>query len=427
VRLLAIWTLVGVGAAFLPPFAFLWGAGGLLLFALALTDLVALRRTAIPAAEREVPAALPLGDWSRVRMRLHNPSRLAIRLELFDHHPFAAETEGMPRELVAPARGWVELEYRLRPTARGDQRFGPPELRLASPARLWQRRVRSGSENRVRVLPNFRMVSRYALLALDDRLGQMGIKIARRRGEGLEFRELREYRPGDSLRRVDWKASARRQQLVSREYEDEKNQQVVFLVDCGRRMRAKDGDLTHFDHVLNTILLLSYVALRQGDSVGVLTFGGVDRWIPPVKGPAGQAAIISGIFDLETTLEPPDYGVAATRLMALQRRRALIILVSNLRDEDQTEILPALELLRRRNLVLLASLRESILAEAAARPIHDLHDALRVASAHAYVAARARVHEKFRGRGLLALDVEPEELPVKVVNRYLDIKKSGLL
>jgi len=426
-RLLLAWTLLGVAAAVWPPFLPVWAGAGLALAAGAAVAWLRLRRFPTPPVERDAPASLPLGAYTPIRLRLSNPGREELDVEIFDTPPLHSETEGLPSRQRVPPRGWVELEYRLRPTQRGDHRFGPADLLLRQRGDLWRRRLASGAPQDVRVVPNFQAVARYAILALADQLGQIGIRVSRRRGEGLEFQELREYRDGDSLRRIDWKATARRQRLIARQYQEERNQQIVCLIDCGRRMHAKDGDLTHFDHVLNTVLLLSYVALRQGDSVGFLTFSGPERWLPPVQGNVGLEAIQRLVYDLETTQSPSDYLEAATRLMMRQKRRALVLLLSNLRDEDSDELVPALRLLRTRHLVLLASLRETVLKQTLERPIGTLRDALRTAAIHRYLSAREGVLEKLQVGGILTLDTEPEMLPYQVVNRYLEVKGSGLL
>jgi len=426
-RLLAGWALLGIAAAMWQPLLLAWIGCGLALLIAALWSWQRLRATPVPDAERDAPASFPLGVFTSVRLRLANPGPRPVDIEVFDLHPAFAETEGLPQRLKLPARGWARIEYRLRPTRRGDQDFGAVDLLLRRPADLWRRRLRTGRGQSVRVVPNFQAVARYAILALADQLGQIGIRVGRQRGEGQEFQELREYRTGDSLRRIDWKATARRQQLISRQYQEEKNQQIICLIDCGRRMRAQDGDLTHFDHVLNTVLLLAYVALRQGDAIGFQTFSGPERWLPPVKGPAGLQSILRMVYDLETTQNPSDYLEAATRLMIHQKRRALVVLISNLRDEDSDEIVPALRLLRTRNLVLLASLRESILREKLEQPPRDLKDALRTASIHRYLAARRKVLDEIQVGGILTVDVEPELLPAQVVNRYLEVKRSGKL
>jgi len=426
--LLATWLASGLAAAAWPAVTLAWAAHGGIVVLLLAWDARAARRLAPPVAEREVRGALPVGQWSPVHLRLTNPGSTPLELSVFDHYPAAAaEPEGLPRAVTVPAGGWAEVTYRLRPVARGDQAFGAVELRLTSPGGLWRRRVRAGTPETVRVLPDFQAVAGYALLAVEDRLGQLGVRLQQRRGEGLEFHQLRDYRRGDVLRQVDWKATSRRRKLISRDYQEERNQQVVFLLDCGRRMRSRDGDLAHFDHVLNAVLLVTYAALRQGDAVGLATFGGAQRWLPPVKGPGGLPAVLRTVYDLETTPRPPDYREAARRVATLQRRRALVLVVTNLRDEDASELLPAIELLRPRHLVLLASLREAALDEALAAPPQTFPEALLTASVHHYLADREATREQLHARGVLTLDVAPAELPVRLVNRYLEVKRSGLL
>ena len=390
-------------------------------------DLVALLFLPAITAERRVADSLALGVSSEVLLRLQPERPISLRLEVFDHAPPATEVEGMPAKVRLVRGQGIEIVYRLRALRRGDHHFGRVELLAISPSGLWRRRLFTGEGKAVRVLPNFEPVARYALLALADRLGQMGIRFQRRRGEGLEFRELREYRQGDSLRQIDWKATARWQKAISRQYEEERNQQVVLLLDCGRRLRAQDGELSHFDHCLNAALLLAWVALRQGDLVGVATLGGLDRYLPPQKGRGGLAALVGAVYDIEPGLEPADYLEAATRLLARQRRRALVVVLTNLRDEDVDELQPALRLLCARHLVLLASLKEQSLREVLQQESTTLDQALEIATTHGYLAARRQAHEKLKGQGAQILDVEPDRLAIEVVNRYLEIKRGGQL
>jgi uncharacterized protein (DUF58 family) len=243
----------------------------------------------------------------------------------------------------------------------------------------------------------------------------------------MEFHQLREYRQGDSQRAIDWKATSRTARLISREYEEEKDQRVLLVVDCGRRMASKDGELSHFDHTLNAALLLAHVALRQGDAVGMLTMGGVHRYCEPRKSIAAVHAIMNRMFDVEPTLAVPDYHRAATDVMRQVRRRALVILLTNLRDEDDAGLLPALALLRSRHLVVLASLREAILSRALTARVDSFDRAVTHAAAADYLALRERTFRRIGASGVVTLDVEPEKLPITLVNRYLQLKKTGQL
>ena len=257
---------------------------------------------------------------------------------------------------------------------------------------------------------------------------------------------LREYRLGDSMRQIDWKASSRAAKLISREYQDERNQQVVFLLDCGRRMGAQDGALSHFDHMLNAALLLSYVSLRQGDAVGLLTMGNQnnggnqnnsgnqnngafnqERFLTPRKSPATVNVILNRVFDLQPTLASSDYYAGALELMKRVSKRALVVVLSNLRDEDDDDLIPALKLMRSRHLVLFASLREQILADTLIRPVQRFDDALAHVATADYLRQRERAFARVAQAGAIMLDVEPDKLAVQLVNRYLEVKRSGRL
>jgi uncharacterized protein (DUF58 family) len=426
-----LWVLAALLAAALAASIYgaqdLWFGAAAVVVVAALVDALMALRLPAPELARRVPHALALGVRTEVSLRILNRARTRIRLEIHDHHPASLEAEGLPRAVALAPGGWTELRYQVRPTARGEARFGRAEARLASPLALWQVTRRAGEEAPVRVYPNFQALARYTLLATDNRLSQIGVHQVRRRGEGTEFHQLREYREGDPQRAIDWKATARTGRLIAREYEEDKDQRVLLVIDCGRRMASKDAALSHFDHTLNAALLLGHVALRQGDAVGMLTMGGVQRYLEPRKSVAAVHAMLNRAYDLEPTLAVPDYDLAAREVMRHMRRRALVILLTNLRDEDDETLLPALRLLATRHLVVLASLREAILGRALSARVDSFDRALTHAAAAEYLALRERVFRRIGATGVMTLDVEPERLPIALVNRYLELKREGRL
>jgi uncharacterized protein (DUF58 family) len=425
---LAGWTLLGLAPAFWPEWLLYWLLAGGLLLAIAVRDAFVLHRRPPLPIERLVAPALPLGAWQSVRLRVTNPQKQSATLTVFDHYPTAAaDCADLPQRLTVEPESWIELCYRLRPLVRGEWAFAPAQVWLESPRGLWRRDDRWGEPTTVRVYPDFAAIIRYIRLTADQREALLGIHRRRRRGEGHTFLQLREYRIGDSLRQIDWKATARTRKPIARDYQDERNQTVLFLLDCGRRMRAQDDDLSHFDHALNAMILLAYVALRQGDAVGVQSFGGERRWLAPRSGPGTLTPLINGIYDLQPTLEPPDYAEAAHLILRRQRKRALIVLLTNLRDEDQDDLRPAIALLSRRHLVLIANLREPVLDEWLAQPIHDLPQAQLYATVCHYLLQRERVRETLRHLGSIVLDTPPQRLPAAMVNQYLELKRGGRL
>ena len=425
--LLALWGALALAAAVFAAALPFWLGAGALIAVVAAIDAVAVLRRPSPDCEREVAGTLALGVWTGVRLRVHNPGAKPVALEIFDGVPPQLAARAMPASVRIDAHGWADIAYEVRPLERGQFCFAPADARLASPWGLWQRARALGEKQCIRVYPNFAAVAHYALLATDNHLSTIGIRLRQRRGQGLDFHQLREYRQGDSLRQVDWKATSRVGKVIAREYQDERDQQVVFLIDCGRRMHAKDGELSHFDHALNAVLLLSYVALRQGDAVGLMAFAGDTRFLPPAKGAGQLNRVLDTVYDLQAGLATPDYRAAASSVLARLKKRSLVIVVSNLRDEDDAELPPALQSLRRKHLVLFASLRERALTETRDKPVETFDDALAHSAALIYLAERQQTHDTLQASGTFCLDVEPQGLPVALVNRYLEIKRSGRL
>lgn len=405
----------------------LWRGALLGLGLLALLDALWLRRLPAPALARELPGHLALDRWSEVVLRVA-PAAHGGRLELYDHVPAELEYRDLPQRLaLAPGQG-VELRYRIRPRQRGDSAFARCEVGLPSRLGLWQARRHVELPGRTRIYPDFARLHGARLMAVDSWLGRLGVRQQQRRGSGREFHQLREFRSGDSLRQMDWKATARKHQPIAREYQDERDQQIVFLLDAGGRMRSQDGALSHFDHALNACLLLAHVALRQGDAVGLLAFGGAaPRHLPPAKGPQQLNALLNTVYDLQPGRLPGDYQAAAAELLARQPRRALVVLLGNLRDEDDQQLPLAATQIARRHRLLIASLREEVLDRQRQQPVQGYQAALDYCGAVDYAAARQTLHERLAGLGLPLLDVRPGELGPELIGRYLQWKAAGTL
>jgi uncharacterized protein (DUF58 family) len=394
----------------------------------ALLDAFNLRRLPSPGLQRSLSGNLPLGHWSNVQLLVRNEHSRAIELELFDHVPDGMSFEQLPQRMRLQPAEHCRLDYRLRPTRRGQYVFQHCDLRLASPLGLWRCKRQLALAGETRVYPDFARLHGASLQAIDVWLNRLGVRQQPRRGLGLEFHQLREFREGDTLRQIDWKATARAHMPIAREYQDERDQQIMLMLDCGRRMRSQDAELTHFDHALNAGLLLAYAALRQGDAVGACTFAGEQpRHVVPGKGQQQLHVLLNSLYDQQPTQQPADYGAAVDRLLARQQRQALVIVLRNLRDEDDAELDAALKRLSRRHRVLLVSLREQVLDQLRLRPVHSLDDALDYCGAQDYLSARQALHRRLAANGMPVLDVQPCELGPALIGRYLAWKKTGRL
>ncbi|GAB2869190.1 DUF58 domain-containing protein [Pseudoduganella ginsengisoli] len=378
--------------------------------------------------ERQAQGVWPVGVWHNVAITLRNGGAQPLHVELFDDYPAGWDMEGLPHASTIAPGGFVTVTYRLRPQRRGDAHFGQPHVRVATPFGFWLRSHRLGPQLDVKVFPDFSRLLGQTLMATDRRAPAAGAIRRRRRGEGTDFRQLREYRQGDSLRAIDWKATARQRKPISREYQEERDQQVVFLLDCGRRMAAEDEGGTHFGHALQAVLTLGFVAQKQGDAVGLMSFGHEGpRWLSPHKGRAGFDRLLAGIYDLHPREQAPDYVQAAGALMRKLSKRAFVVLITNLRDEDDLAMRNACELLGTRHMVLCASLREQALDAAVAAEVGDFAQALRQSAAVHYLQQRRDAIHRLGLRASSLVDVAPVRLPGALLNRYLDIKESGQL
>ncbi|MHC8331681.1 DUF58 domain-containing protein [Pseudomonas sp. LB3P25] len=437
-RLLLIWLaiLLAIGIVlgalraleFAVPSSLLSINWGLLLalFTLAILDGVRLKRLPSPRLQRQMPGSLALGRWGEVRLEIEHDFDQPLAVQIFDHVPEGLSFENLPLSVELQPGQHSQIGYRLRPLKRGHFSFEHYEINLPSPMALWSDKRLLNVVDNTRVYPDFARLYGGQLLAVDNWLSQLGVRQRQRRGQGLEFHQLREFREGDSLRQIDWKATARQRTPIAREYQDERDQQIIFMLDCGRRMRSQDGELAHFDHALNACLLLSYVALRQGDAVGLSTFA-CDRphYLAPIKGTEQLKVLLNTVYDLNNTQRPADYQAAATELLARQKRRALVVLVTNLRDEDDEELLTAVKRLSKQHRVLVASLREDVLDTLRHTPVHTLSEALVYCGTVDYLNDRAELHERLSAHGVQVVEARPGELGAELVTRYLSWKRAG--
>ncbi|MGN6529129.1 MAG: DUF58 domain-containing protein [Burkholderiaceae bacterium] len=418
-----------------------------------------LRRHPI-AFERRLPSAFALGQPHVLEVALAHDGPRPWTLQLFDHAPPTATLTGLPQDAVLPAGRRLDLRYELVPTRRGRVAFEPAALRVRSRLGLAELQLRVGAAQSLQVYPNFAALARYAWLAGDRRLAEIGIKTYVARGAGTDFKQLGEYVPGMPTRHIDWNASMRHSRPVVREFQDDRDQSVMFLLDCGRRMRADErtvhpqsaasrgrppegarglgegrpgaatGDGSHFDQALNAAMLLAYVALKDGDAVGAMTFGhepSQQRHFAPAKGMAALNTLVARLHDVEPGGMHSDYLAAARELMLRLPRRSLVVVLTNFRDEDGEELAAALRLMRTRHLVLLASLRETVVAEIAGQPLDEPRAIAEVASAHWFERSRAAGFRRLAGRDQLLIDVEPARLAAALVNRYHAVKRARLL
>jgi uncharacterized protein (DUF58 family) len=433
-RPVLIWLMA---AAVVPMVAGIWipgmiGTGILLsvgLFLFALADLVVSPSPGRIDVRREAGEVLSVGARNPVRLLLRNRNRTDVIVAVHDEPPAPCDFEDLPFDAtLKPGKIHAHL-YLATPQHRGLNQFGTVFLQVQSRFGLWTLTQMLHLPQEVKIYPDIQAVRGVELLARMNRLAEAGIRMSRLKGRGSEFDRLREYRREDEYRSIDWKATARHRSLISREYVVEKNQNILFVMDSGRSMCNEHEGITHFDRALNAAILLSYIALRQGDTVGMLVGSNrIDRWVPPVRGRGGVQSLIRQTYDLMPDYHATDYGLLVEQMRTHYRKRSLVIFVTHALDEIHLNAIGGgMRQLQRPHLVLGAFLRNVPLNERLQTVPKTDREAFQVAAAAELIAAQTLQVRKLELSGLLVLDSVPEDLSSGLISRYLDIKARHLL
>ncbi len=411
-------------AAFVWPMLALDGA----IVAAAGLDAALARRRLVTVSRTVEPGVFSLGRPNVVRLELRSLAsrrlRVQVNEDLFEH----AQAQGLPLQLELPPRGRVHASYRVVPQRRGEYALGDHWIRYASPLGLWTRQLRIGAHDTVRVYPDVQAVRAYDLLARQNRENQMS-RATRLRGGESEFECLREYSRDDEFRSIDWRATASKRKLITRQYQLERNQSVMFALDCGRLMTAQTDGMPLFDHALNSALMLAHVASKAGDNVGLFTFSdAVHTYVAPSGGHQAARRLVQATFSTHPALTESDVQAAFVRVGTQLRRRSLIVLFTQVIDETSaSELLRTVRGLHRRHLPLCVIFRDPDL-EAIVRPAQGRGaDVYRAAAAAELLTARDKLLRDLEQAGALVLDVAPRDLTASLVNRYLDVKVRHLL
>jgi uncharacterized protein (DUF58 family) len=314
--------------------------------------------------------------------------------------------------------------------ARGEGALGDVALRVHTPVGLVARTLRYERDDRVLVAPSLAGVRRFRWLAVHQRLAAVGVRSTPRRGEGRTFASLRDYVVGDDPRHIDWKASARRGHPITREYTIEQSQTVYLLVDAGRSMTQLAGAYSRFEYALSSALVLADVASTAGDRVGAMVFDDQLRaLVPAQRGRAALQALRAAMVPLQPSLVEPDYSAAFRALAARQRKRALLVLLTDVIDARAARgLLAHLTRGASRHLALVVALRNEALLGAARLPEAPSGRTLyATAAAEELIAERATALQRMRDAGVVVLDVAPDAMAAAVVNQYLELKARGAL
>ncbi len=410
----------------------LWLARAVVLFVVIalVVDVAMLPRRSDVDVHREFPDTVGVGDHGSGRYRVTSHWGQPLWATLFDDLP-AKHLTGSDRfaESLLPAKGTFEHTFDVTGADRGDTELGDIAVRVRTWLGLASRSFRYPQGDRVLVAPSLAGVKRFRWLAVHHRLATVGVRDARRRGEGRAFARLRDYVVGDDPRHIDWKATARRGHPITREFTVEQSQTVFILVDAGRSMTQLAGRYPRFEYALSAALLLADVAITAGDRVGALVFDDQLRaLVPAQRGVTALAALRTALVPVQATLVEPDYAAAFRVLAQRQRKRSLIVLITDVIDARASRSLLA-HLTRgaSRHLAVVVALRNEALLHAATIRGDLPRDMYESAAAEELIAERLTSLQRMRDAGVVVLDVAPDAMAAAVVNQYLELKTRGAL
>jgi len=403
-----------------------------LLILLAVTDYFISRK--IPREEltivREFSKRFAIGDATEVRLHIENRSAKTFRLQIKDEFPPEMKLSE-PRQASFEIEGQTTAEffYNLAPVRRGRYEFGRTAVRFLSRLGLVWCQDYLNEPQSVKVYPNMRRAREMELKALGARSFLAVQRKAIRRGEGREFESMRDYVRGDELRHISWTATARRNKLTTRQYQIERDQTILIALDAGRLMTGRIGDETKFDTAIHASLALMSAASRGGDNCGLMVFGRrVKKFLPPKKGIEHLDAVLESLYDLEPELIEPSYSRAFQFISSNLKKRAFVIILTDLIDKESSkELITSLKLLRKRHLPLVVCIGDRDLNRTVSEMPSDIKDVFTQSAAEEIIHQREAALRLVETLGGLALDVTADSLAPRLLETYLRVKERGLL
>ena len=427
-------------AAGLVPLVFAWGLSAIV-YAVIVVDILIVGAAIADyflsrkdhegfALERAFERRFAIGEAAAVRILVDNPTTRGFHLHIKDEYPPEMILDGTREAsfVIAPA-GTAEFVYYVKPEKRGSYEFGQTAVRYLSRFGLVWCQVSLGQSQRVKVYPNMRRAREMELKALGARSFLAIQRRAVRRGEGREFESMRDYVLGDELRHISWTATARRNKLTTRQYQIERDQTVIIALDAGRLMTGRVGDETKFETALHSALALMSACARAGDNAGIVTFGRrVRKYLPPKRGVEHMDAVLEAFHDLEPELIEPSYARAFQFIASTTKKRAFIVILTDLVDKDSSkELINAIKLLRPRHLPLVATIGDRDLNTVVSHAPADIKAVFTQSAAEEIIHQREAALRLVETMGGLALDVTAQTLAPKLLETYLKVKERGML
>ncbi len=414
---------------FWPPlYAVVWVL--VLFFALLfLGDLVALYGKSGFFASRQLPDKFSNSDSNPVKLYLENKYAFPIRIIVIDEIPVQFQKRDFLKQLSLSTKRRTNYEYALKPVDRGEYIFGKLNCYIATKIGLVKRRYSFQDQQMVKVYPSFIQMKKYDFLAIDNRIAQIGLKKIRRLGHTLEFEQIRDYVLGDDVRTLNWKATAKRGELMVNQYQDEKSQPIYSIINAGRVMKMPFEGLKLLDYAINSTLAFSNIALKKKDKIGMFTYAHqIDNFLPADNKKTQLQHILEALYNVDTQFLDSDLSRLYVHLKRKVTQRSLIMLYTNFEHITSLERqLPYFKAIAKKHLLVVVFFENTELKALRDRPVESISGIYDQTIAREFAEDKQRMFKKLRKNGIQAILTPPKKLTVNTINKYLEMKARGLL
>ena len=381
------------------------------------------------SAQRHLSEKLSNGDENKIQITLENRYPFKVWLKIVDEIPFQFQVRNVLFTLQLLPGMVKTLVYELRPTQRGEYQFGKTNIFMQSVLGLLMRRYTIGIDKTVAVYPSFIQMNRYELMAISNRLHELGVKKIRRMGHNIEFEQIRQYVLGDDYRTINWKATARKGDLMVNQYQDEKSQEVYSIIDKGRVMKMPFNHLSLLDYAINATLVISNIAIKKGDKAGLITFAeNIDSIIPAGNRGRQMQDIIDRLYKESTRFLETDYEKLFVTIRRKLNRRSLILLFTNFETLSALKRqLPYLRRIAHQHLLVVVFFENTELQQLVHTQSTTVENVYQKTIAEKFVFEKKLIVKELQSHGIYSILTPPELLTVNTINKYLELKSRGLI
>ncbi|MFN3839140.1 MAG: DUF58 domain-containing protein [Cyclobacteriaceae bacterium] len=378
---------------------------------------------------RFTPDKLSNGDENEIRIYLENFYPFTISLEIIDEIPHQFQKRDVSFQLTLDSRSTKTITYFLRPVKRGEYSFGSVNGFVSSPMKLAKRRFRFSADALVPVYPSYIQMRKYELMAISNRLTDVGVKKIRRIGHNMEFELIKEYVAGDDVRTINWKATARKTHLMVNHYQDERSQQVYSLIDKGRVMQMPFNGMSLLDYAINACLVISNIAIRKSDKAGLITFqNNINTTLPASRSNRQMAQIQEVLYNQKTGYRESDFSVVYSHIRRKITQRSLLLLFTNFESlYGMQRQLPFLKSLSKQHVLVVIFFENTELTSLTATPAFQLKDIYYKAVAEKFAYDKKLIVKELQQAGIQTILTAPERLTVNTINKYLELKARGII